>query len=455
FLSCGDVFSDGVRNAAIDLGISFQDAYWDDPGLPLKIREFEPDWLFVIHGRRYVEKWRGYFPAIRKAVWLLDEPYEVDDTSSWSGEFDAVFLNDPSTIDRHRNAHYLPVGYDPTLYFDDNEARKYDVGFVGGHNESRERYLLALNEAGLLSYVVGGPWKSPALREKCLAPNIAASATADLYRQTRIVVNLFRQVHHFNRENIAPYSMNPRVYEGLGCGAVVVSEARDEIAKVFPEVPQFSNAAEMVETIGKLRHNDEAYDAVRRACCERVQSHSYSDRLRRVLATLNSQFMAESVDLNIREILMASESCGPITPTSQWGSCGGAVEPIGENTFVFNKATDQGAGTEQGLASIDAYSDVELNFEVKVDKDACFLAKVRQADRLDQTSNSYHLYFHPSRAYLARHNHLLQTVRLRRDDWQRIKLSAHDNRIEIEVNGELAARAFDRQLASGYCFVGS
>jgi len=43
-------------------------------------------------------------------------------------------------------------------------------------------------------------------------------------------------VFAFNSERIKPYSMNPRVYEALACGAVVVSEARDEVSEMFPEL---------------------------------------------------------------------------------------------------------------------------------------------------------------------------------------------------------------------------
>jgi len=147
FLSCGEVFTDGLRNAARSLGLSFQDAYWDDPQLPAKVERFNPDWLFVVHGRRFVQKWRDNFPHVKKAVWLLDEPYEVDDTASWSREFDAVYLNDPRTVHRHCNARYLPVAYDPDVHHENGHTRNYQVGFIGGHNEARERYLLKLQDA--------------------------------------------------------------------------------------------------------------------------------------------------------------------------------------------------------------------------------------------------------------------------------------------------------------------
>ena len=459
FLSCGEVFTDGLRHAATSLGLSFREAYWDDANLPAKVEAFAPHWLFVVHGRRFVERWGQTFPSIRKAVWLLDEPYEVDDTARWSGAFDVVYVNDPSTLGCHRNAHYLPVGYDSDVHRENGNSKKYQVGFVGGHNETRERHLLALQQTGCLSYVVGGPWRSSELRRICLAPNIPASETAELYRQTRVVVNLFRDIHHFNRRGIQAHSMNPRVYEALACGAVVVSETRSEIRSVFPELPVFSNAAQLSEVVRGLLKNQREYLAVKRACQEKLRAHNYQERLRRVCETLEFSSMQAPVSRTAqREIAMDHEqphqqsSCASI---DDWEPCGLPVETAANGTIVVSKTLDDyGPGTEQGLASKQAYDDVEMSFEVKIDGDACFIAKIRQASQIDQTTNSYHLYCHPGHTYLARHYHVFRTVEIKRDQWQQIKLKACGNRIELEIDGVLVTGIVDGMLQRGYCFLG-
>ena len=162
FLSCGEVFSDGLRNAAEDLGIESASACWDDPALPAKLAEFAPDLLFVVHGRSYSQRWKGSLhPGRRSAAWLLDEPYEVDDTSRFAQIFDNSFICDPSTIHRHKNAHFLPVCYDPATYHYHPGPREHRIGFVGGANPAREQMLQELARRGLLSYVIGGPWRSP------------------------------------------------------------------------------------------------------------------------------------------------------------------------------------------------------------------------------------------------------------------------------------------------------
>jgi len=284
FLACGDVFAQGLRHAAEALGVPYAEAWWDDAALPAKAREFAPDVLFVVHGRRFHQRWRDAFASFHTAVWLLDEPYEVDDTAQWSSAFRTVFVNDPATLARHRNAHYLPVCFDPRSHFEGAAERRYAVGFVGGANRTRERYLDALAAAGRLGYVVGGPWRSPALKGLSLGANLPPDRVAELYRQTKIVVNVFRDLHHFNRTRTAGSSLNPRIYEAIACGALVVSEHRAELAQAFPELPVFADPGEMVRTIEKFLADRSQFERVRAASYARLASHTYADRLRTALS---------------------------------------------------------------------------------------------------------------------------------------------------------------------------
>ena len=227
FLSCGTVFHQGLAHAAEELGLDWRAADWDDPALEESLAAFQPELLFVVHGRKFCSR-RPVIPkGCRSAVWLLDEPYEVDDTSRFSGSFETVFVNDASSLHRHRNARYLPVCYDPRVHtYRPGDERPHAVGFIGGSNPRRQEALARLARERLLSYVVGGPWQDPGLNRVCLSANIPASETAELYRRTRIVVNVFRSRHHYNHAGIPVASLNPRIYEGLACGALVISAHR-------------------------------------------------------------------------------------------------------------------------------------------------------------------------------------------------------------------------------------
>lgn len=144
----------------------------------------------------------------------------------------------------------------------------------------------------------------------------------------------------------------------------------------------------------------------------------------------------------------------PALSLSGWTSCGDVVESVHDDEFALYKAADTGAGSEQGLASERAYRDVELEFDLNMAADACFIAKLRQGGQLDQMTNSYHLFCHPRHTYLARHHHVFQNVQLKREQWQHLKFRCAGREITLEVDGLLVARIVDEHLKEGYCFAG-
>lgn len=283
FLTCGDVFGTGLSNAAKQLQLEHEVALWNDPNLISKVERFRPDLIFVVHGRRFAEKWKGRFKHYKTAVWLVDEPYEVDDTERWSKTFDTVFVNDPNTLTRHPNAHHLPVCFDPVRHRDPGSNRSQAVGFIGGFNETRNQYLNELAKAGKLSYVVGGPWKARAVQQLSVGPRVSPEETTSLYQDTCVVLNVFRDIHHFNRGRVPARSMNPRIYEALACGALVVSEARDEISEVFPELPTFTDTRSLLTTLEQLLANEDASRALLHKSRARLDGHTYADRLATVM----------------------------------------------------------------------------------------------------------------------------------------------------------------------------
>jgi glycosyl transferase family 2/glycosyl transferase family 1 len=252
---------------------------------------------------------------------------------------------------------------------------------------------------------------------------------------------------------VKAFSMNPRIYEALACGAVVVSETRGELSTVFPDVPLFSNDVELVDTIGKLIQSDEAYSAVKKACREKLAAHSYRERLLRVLATLDLP-AAASVEPKPRQEVTMTKVQTPTLSIEGWTTCGNVVESARENEFALYKATDTGPGSEQGVASERAYREVELEFDLHLSAEACFIVKLRQAGQLDQMTNSYHLFCHPRHTYLARHHHVFQNVQLKREQWQHLKFRCYGSEIRLEVDGLLVARIVDDTLREGYCFAG-
>ena len=438
FQSCGDVFATGLAHAAEALGLEYEAAWWDDRALLSKIRAFAPDLVFVVHGRKAAAQWGAALREWKTAVWLLDEPYEVDDTARWSSQFGTVFGNDRSTRDRHQRWEYLPACYDPRVHTPCADRRPHAVGFIGGAGPARERLLAALAGRGLLSYVVGGPWRSAAINAVSLGEKVPPSDTSRLYQQTRIVVNVFRDRHHFDRQRTAATSLNPRVYEATACGALVVSQWRPELDELVPEMPTFRTEAELVATIERLLTDDAAFERIRAACAARLAPHTYTQRLRTIM------------DKTLDADASLGAARAPL-PGDAWIVC----EPVGynEDAGAFTLESRQAAqpGSERGLASRARYDRIAVSFEAMIPSGACFIAKVHQSSRDDQLTNSYHLYCDAGgSAYLARHHCVLGHVSIPRDRWTKIALQYADGVITVACDDVPLLRAYDRLLTSGF-----
>ena len=453
FLTCGNVFGTGLSNAARELGLEHEVALWDDPNLLARVERFQPDLIFVVHGRRFAERWKGKFSSYKTAVWLVDEPYEVDDTARWSKMFETVFINDPNTLTRHPNAHYLPVCFDPATHRDPGATRSRAVGFIGGFNETRNQYLNELAKAGLLSYVVGGPWTSRAVQQLSVGPRVSPEKATTLYQDTALVLNVFRDVHHFNCRRVPPRSMNPRIYEALACGALVVSEEREEIKEVFPELPTFTDTRSLVKTLGQLLTDESSTRALLEKNRARLDGHTYADRLAKVLHVClgwqkeSAQQRVESANTE-RELPPASEIF------NEWIRTGAAARINEDGVVELAKKHNDAPGSETGLASRQCYENVALSFELWLNHDATFIAKVHQREQLNQKTNSYHLVANGQSTYAARHDHVFKRVAIERGVWQPVVLCREQQRFELGINGETLIKVEDSQLARGYCFLG-
>ena len=450
FLSCGEVFATGLANAARQLGLPYAAAHWDDPALPAQLQACQPDLLLAVHGRRFAPLWRRLRPSLpntRSAVWLVDEPYEVDDTARWSSAFDAVGLNDPTTLARHTRAFELPVCHDPAVHFNPGGPRRWQVGFIGGHNAQRERFLLALAESGQLSYVVGGPWRSPLLQRLSLGANVPAERTAQLYQQTQIVINVFRETHHYNAAGTPATTLNPRIHEALACGALVISETRAEIAQRLPDLPTFDSPEALRAQVAHfLAHPDERLQ-LQAACATRLQGDHYAQRLRGVI----DQLLPPA-----RPAAVAEPRPLAVLPfDADWDDLGGVAKVQPDGRWVIQPGAARGPAAERGLVGRHLQQQVALDFEVNLRPGARLLAKLHQQDRLDQASNSYHLMADGHSAYLARHDRVLRPLALPAGQWLRLRLAWADGVLSLQQDGQPTHKVRDTLLQQGHLFLGA
>lgn len=315
--------------------------------------------------------------------------------------------------------------------------------------------MLKLLDAGLLSYIVGGPWRAAKLQRICLANNTPPEETASLYRDTKIIVNVFRDQHHFNRNGILGWSLNPRVYEALACGALVVSERRPEVERTFPALPTFTDAHQLVERVQSLLLSNSMRTAVLAQCQASLPNHTYAQRLRQVLNIIPSQVIENGARVVSKSDAIAAtenEQASELVPG--WCLIGevATIAPAGH--IILSTPDCTGAGSELGIASTQPYADLTLSFELKLEGNAWFVAKLHQLDQRDQATNSYHLICNNTGAYVAVHDHVFRRMLVPRARWVALEMSWRQGALRLVINGRSLPEIHDDRMPMGYCFLG-
>lgn len=449
FLTCGRVFGEGLARAAASIGVRAQTTLWNNPGLPALVDRFDPDLILVVHGRSFAQRWGKLFEGRNTAVWLLDEPYEVDDTARWSGAYRTVFVNDQATVARHRNAHYLPVCYDAVTHRDPQQPRRYRVGFIGGANVTRERYLGALAAEGLLDYVVGGPWSIPDLSRLSRAAKISPAQVTEFYQATDLIINVFRDIHHYNRQGIAATAPNPRLLEAIACGAAVVSEQRVGMGEMFPDLPQFESPEELLAIVRRCVADPVYLAELKRRCHAQIEGEAYSDRLTAILRVVLP-----------RNILAAPASprIAALRAPDGWSARGIEIERGDAASWLIRRPdvpAAQAAFCGTGFISDQPFAGVDLRFTARFERDAVLIARLHQNGHGDANHDAYELVATATGTCITGRGRVLCRLQLLPDTWIRVRMRWLKGWLEIWTDDDLRGRFCDSAIASGYCFIGS
>lgn len=229
-------------------------------GLAGSLYRVRPDILFVISGffidYDVLDMARRYGTAV--VILNTESPYEDKRQLDLAEHADLVLLNDPVHIEAFRqvtNTAYAPHAYRPSVHFaDDRVKRVRDFSFVGTGYPSRVRFLEAMDLAGL-DVSLAGNWFSladdsplrkyaPERLDVCLDNALAA----DLYRSTRVGMNLYRREAD-DEASLYGWAMGPREIEMAACGLFFLRDPRPESDAVLSMLPTFEGPQDATEKL--------------------------------------------------------------------------------------------------------------------------------------------------------------------------------------------------------------
>lgn len=267
-----------------------------DPGT----LEHKPDLLFAIHGGNTpVGKIHAYRnEGVTTAVYLLDEPYEVDQSVEWSSHYDCVFSVDKATVPVHQaltRAAYLPLAYNHTIFRPEGPDIPSRILVLGTPFDAREKYLAAVRDRwGELVTWVGPGWQEFSSAGLHYEAFVDPEGCARFYRGADIVINIHRDSlwSHFgelNKNRIEATHLNPRFWEVAGCRTFQLCSYRQDIDTLAPAAITFNTVDGLLRKIDYFLDKQKARKELAKRVYNKIKHKTYEKRSQTVLDTVYAE----------------------------------------------------------------------------------------------------------------------------------------------------------------------
>ena len=201
--------------------------------------------------------------------------------------FDILISSFPHFVETFRRqgrlSYYQPLAFDPRVLHQLGSCRReYPLTFVGGlspaHHE-RQELLTALTKS-LPIHVWGygtGALTQQGVDANRLHGDVWGLDMFSVLARSAITVN-----HHIDIAKSKANNM--RLFEATGCGALLVTDYKDNLSDLFDigsEVVAYRSVEECADLIAYyLQHKDEAAEIAKRGQARTLRDHTYETRMR-------------------------------------------------------------------------------------------------------------------------------------------------------------------------------
>lgn len=168
-----------------------------DPRLLTKINKYSPTWYFFMDPMDQVHRINATAYAVR-ATWASATFSDVTEHFKKAGA----------------NAYWITQGVDTEVFKTKPLPKSYDVVFVGTKTEKRQRYINALEKAGISVTCFGDGWQNP---------QVFHDELVNIYHKSRIILNFCR----------AGKGFSIRVFQVMGTGSFLLSEYCSDFEAFF------------------------------------------------------------------------------------------------------------------------------------------------------------------------------------------------------------------------------
>ena len=273
------------------------------------IAKFEPDLIFYIHSIKadlhiHLMK-RAYGKKYKTACWLLEDPFNIDETAYVGAFYDLVFSIDDSGVDERRyfgykNVYPLYQYANSAIYkpMEVGEDYKSDVLFIGVGFPSRRKLLDDL--VGIFydyHFTVIGWWwdrlENGGLKKFCTNKIIEPKEAAKFINGTKILIEHNRDYSTMNHRDIKPFCLG-RGFNGAACGTFqLIDSSRKHLHNFFgkdSEIATYKDSADLNSKIHYYMENQEERDRIAKGGFERSKEHSLVRRLHELMRVYAENF---------------------------------------------------------------------------------------------------------------------------------------------------------------------
>ncbi|MDD2889023.1 MAG: glycosyltransferase [bacterium] len=204
--------------------------------------------------------------------------------------YDLILTSFPHFVSRFRkdgiNSEYFRIAFEPTVLEKvGTHNRSYNCTFIGGITKAHRYGTELLEELAkkvdidFFGYGIETLSKNSVIRKK----HHGEVWGKDMYKimtQSKITINR----HIDTAENFAN---NMRLYEATGCGAMLITDMKDNLNKLFDigeEVVAYNNVNELVELIKYYTSQDSKREKIAIAGQKKtIAKHTYYNRMEEIL----------------------------------------------------------------------------------------------------------------------------------------------------------------------------
>ena len=261
---------------------------WELKVLERQINQFKPDILYS-HNLGYIDPdfLQRMKPRVKLIIGQIACPLPF-----WRNfdPYDLIITSFPHYMPKLRRrgikTEYLPLCFESSILEKiPKQKRIYDVTFVGGISRAHKKgYRLLTQLAEKIKFDIWGYGKDEIDPQSKLYQYHHGEAWGkDMYRlmlQSKITLNRHIDVAENNANNM-------RLYEATGCGALLLTDKKDNLGELFVPGREVVTYQNLNEIVGKIKyylaHDQERSKIARNGQRRTLKDHAYNVRMKQLV----------------------------------------------------------------------------------------------------------------------------------------------------------------------------